>query len=406
MNNRSKILTFAIGLFFSLNLNAENAVSITGLTPLFLKPVFELTEKDQVLLDILHSDKIIDIKEDFSCLEEKNGVYPEAFEKAYTRFLELLNNSRPTRRIYLDAVEQAAGYLASLLSPDAAPDKADKVMVNDASHITYQNGDLATLLIGINYEGTNYQLENCVHDIEHVMNQLLMPQLKAKKGQMIFMSDRQHGTDLYPTANNIRKQLDHFIKNLNNTKQGYFHYSGHGSYVRDKSGDEMDKRDEVLVPIDADYSGYLTDDEMFERFIRRLTSDVKLTVTSDSCHSGTVLDLPYKWNLDGSYSVESKLSSQEIASLPDVVLLSGCRDNQTSADGGVIPGENKGAGAMTAAYLQTLKDHNFVLTYRQLLKGIRDHLKKEGFSQRPQLTSTRLLNLDDYFLSSQVSLRP
>ena len=40
----------------------------------------------------------------------------------------------------------------------------------------------------------------------------------------------------------------------------YLHYSGHGSNVPDKNGDEADHRDEILCPSDLDWKDPLTDD--------------------------------------------------------------------------------------------------------------------------------------------------
>lgn len=405
MNNGLKNTLLASAIILTSFSLAENAVNVTRSTPLFLKPAFELTHKDQVLLDIIHSKKIASTKEDFSYLEEGDSGYPEPFEKAYERYLDAMGDLRPSRARYLSAIESAGNYLLSLLFPETYG-KKEETTKDSVINQSYQAGNLATLLIGIDYEGTRNELQNCIHDIEHVQDQFLVPQLKAKKDNMIFMSDHKYGTDLYPTAKNIRRQFDKFVDQLNKTKYGYFHYSGHGSYSYDYSGEEKDGYDEVLVPVDCDYSGYISDDEVFETLVKGLKPDVKLTVTADCCHSGTVMDLPFKWYADGSFSVEKELSEEELAALPDVVMLSGCKDSQTSADGGFIEGETKGAGAMTAAYLQTLKDYNFVLTYKQLLEGVHKRLKSEGFTQKPQLSSTRKINLDDYFLTTQVALRP
>ncbi len=270
-------------------------------------------------------------------------------------------------------------------------------------------GELTTLLIGINYQGSQYELENCVHDIEHVQKYLLKPYLHARSQNTILMTDFRRGTKYYPTAANIRARFKEFVNKLNKTKHGYFHYSGHGSYIRDTSGDERDRRDEVIVPIDCDRNGFISDDEIFRTLVRGLKRDVKLTVTSDSCFSGTVLDLPYKWNSKGRFTRESRYTKRQLASFSDVVLISASSDKQTASDGGVISGDPKGAGAMTAAFIETLRAYNYRLTYRQLLKGVKAWLVREGFSQTPQLSSTRRLNLNDYYIAvkpSKVTLRP
>ncbi|MCH9631084.1 MAG: hypothetical protein S4CHLAM37_10970 [Chlamydiia bacterium] len=369
--------------------------------PLLLKPAFELTGKDQVLLDILHHDSLRNSREDFSTLEETNGSYPEAYEKAYSLYLESLGD-RPTRERYLSSITKAAKYLMSLLFPS---DDVEEVAVVKEP-VRDSDGHFVSLLIGIDYKNTKNELQNCIHDIEHVMDQLLRSTLGIKSNQMIVMSDYKYGTEFYPTKNNILKKFDEFASRANQTREAYFHYSGHGSYMWDKDGDEKDYKDEVLVPVDCDRSGYIRDDVIFERLIKGLNPSVKLTATTDCCHSGTIMDLPYKWLADGSFTEEQKLSYSELRDLPNVVMLSGCKDTQTSADGGKISGSHKGAGAMTAAYLETLREHNYVITYRQLLEGVHRKLIYGGFPQRPQLSSTHKLDLDDYYMRQQTALRP
>jgi hypothetical protein len=66
-----------------------------------------------------------------------------------------------------------------------------------------------------------------------------------------------------------------------------FHYSGHGSYVVDRNGDEPDGRDEAVVPYDFRSKGMLTDDvlhQLYARFGRK----THLLLTMDCCHSGTI----------------------------------------------------------------------------------------------------------------------
>lgn len=65
-------------------------------------------------------------------------------------------------------------------------------------------------------------------------------------------------------------------------------FSGHGTYVPDTSGDEIDGLDEGLCPHDIKTGGgALLDDEIHRMFSAR-KSGVRLVLISDSCHSGTV----------------------------------------------------------------------------------------------------------------------
>jgi hypothetical protein len=65
-----------------------------------------------------------------------------------------------------------------------------------------------------------------------------------------------------------------------------FQYSGHGTQAEDLNGDERDRYDEALVPIDYTSGALLLDDDLAEVY-RRLPDGAVLTLFMDCCHSGT-----------------------------------------------------------------------------------------------------------------------
>ncbi|CAN0461212.1 unnamed protein product, partial [Discosporangium mesarthrocarpum] len=73
---------------------------------------------------------------------------------------------------------------------------------------------------------------------------------------------------------------------------------GHGGSVADKTGDEEDMKDETMIPADYQEAGQIKDDEIFAKLVKKLPEGVTLTVIMDCCHSGSILDLPYKINGD------------------------------------------------------------------------------------------------------------
>ena len=74
---------------------------------------------------------------------------------------------------------------------------------------------------------------------------------------------------------------------------------GHGGRLRDDDGDEEDGYDETLIPLDYEYAGQIRDDDLFVTLVQPMAEGVALTCLMDCCHSGTVLDLPYKFVADG-----------------------------------------------------------------------------------------------------------
>jgi hypothetical protein len=65
-----------------------------------------------------------------------------------------------------------------------------------------------------------------------------------------------------------------------------FQYAGHGTQAVDLTGDESDRYDEALVPVDYHTGALLLDDDLADVY-RRLPLGVVLTLFMDCCHSGT-----------------------------------------------------------------------------------------------------------------------
>jgi len=68
-----------------------------------------------------------------------------------------------------------------------------------------------------------------------------------------------------------------------------FHFSGHGSYIPDKDGEEEDLHDEITCLQDFafdDPNSYMVDDEWFD-LVQSVDSGVQLLIIRDTCHSGS-----------------------------------------------------------------------------------------------------------------------
>ena len=83
----------------------------------------------------------------------------------------------------------------------------------------------------------------------------------------------------------------------------WIHYSGHGGRVADNDGDEDDGYDETLIPVDFQRKGQIRDDDLLRLryLVKPMREGVLMTCLMDCCHSGTVLDLPYRFIADGDH---------------------------------------------------------------------------------------------------------
>jgi hypothetical protein len=61
----------------------------------------------------------------------------------------------------------------------------------------------------------------------------------------------------------MMKALTDIVAESSKCEEIWIHYSGHGSQVRDRDGNEADGMDEVVVPVDYTTAGFIVDDDIF-----------------------------------------------------------------------------------------------------------------------------------------------
>jgi len=258
------------------------------------------------------------------------------------------------------------------------------------------------LLVGINdYKGIN-DLQGCVNDVTN-MRSILQTYLGFSNAQTRVLLDNR------ASKANILDRLKWLVTGAKAGDHLIFHYSGHGSQIRDRNGDELkDSMDELICPWDMDWDGtYITDDD-FKTIFGKLPAGVNLEVIFDCCHSGTGLrDV----ELGRPLELGPLLSATKNRFLPpplDIVcrhegeedqlkptrrmmrrrevtgqiLWAGCRDNQTSADAEI---SGKYNGAFTYYFCKHLRDANGVISRAELLKRVRASLRHYSYDQVPQL---------------------
>ena len=248
-----------------------------------------------------------------------------------------------------------------------------------SNNIITITGKKNALLIGINYIGTINNLTGCINDINDINFRI------TSKGftNINILTDN---TLVKPTRNNI---LSAFKNLLVNSKAGdllFFAYSGHGSYQNDNNGDETTGYDQLICPIDFKM---ITDDELKSIIQTNLKQGVTLFAMFDSCFSGSVLDLKYQYMDTLNYDNFSE-NDKQLETNGNVFMISGCADNQTSDDSVI---NSKSNGAMTWSLLQSLNQQPN-LSWRTLVKNMRDLLKKSDYEQVPQFSSGKFENID------------
>ncbi len=258
------------------------------------------------------------------------------------------------------------------------------------------------LLVGINdYKGIS-DLRGCINDVTN-MRDILKTLLGFTN------SDIRVLTDSRASKANILARLRWLVTGVKPGDFLVFHYSGHGSQVRDRNGDELsDGLDELICPWDMNWDGtYITDDDLNATF-SALPPGVRLEVFLDSCHSGTGLRAG-DFGRPPELGPVSETRDRYLAPPTDIlcrfegeeetlqkkrlvrgtgrapvrhVLWAGCQDNQTSADALIAGSYN---GAFTYYFCKIMRETGGRMTRAEILSRLRSTLRHNGYSQTPQL---------------------
>jgi len=236
------------------------------------------------------------------------------------------------------------------------------------------------LLIGINYIGSSNQLSGCINDINSI-NDLLKT---LNYDNINILTDK---TEVKPTKNNIVKALISILSNANDGDTVYIHYSGHGTSMYDTNFDETDGRDEVIIPLDFNL---IKDDELRQYINTYLKSKANVLAIFDCCYSGTVLDLKYLYQSENNNTFSQNLKESDTKG--NVVLISGCRDDQLSSEAYIST--NRIEGAMSWTFKQTLKEKGTNISWKTLINRMREILINGGLDQVPQLSSGKFIDIN------------
>ena len=238
------------------------------------------------------------------------------------------------------------------------------------------------LCVGNNYPGTSSELSGCVNDAND------WAELLGREGYQVTQL-------IEATKHQTVVELTRLLSTARRNDRVVLTYSGHGSWVPDRSGDETDGRDECLVMTDYENGGLLLDDELHEIFASSV-SGVGGLILSDSCHSGTVLRRFKAVPSTGTPRYLSPtqfldLSEQEVDRREETVtptpprnpssLISGCQDVEYSYDAWFGGRAN---GAFSRAAIDTYQSGASMAAWYRAICTV---LPSDDYPQTPQLTA-------------------
>ncbi|EME89512.1 uncharacterized protein MYCFIDRAFT_126814 [Pseudocercospora fijiensis CIRAD86] len=302
-----------------------------------------------------------------------------------------------------------------------------------------------SLLIGINYVGSDHELQGCHQDVENMREFLAAMDYPTDRSSQVILRGRydQH-TDpsgpMWPNGHNMLAAMQWLVRDPGTVN--FLHYSGHGGQVEDTGGYRTSGFDDTIVPYDFERNGQIPSGILHKTLVTCLPPNSTLFVIFDCCHSGSAIELPYIYRSDeegnvsmldnvqagmrlvgaashliqggftfdnigeaqqlfagatsffrglthrheetDQYGLGTQDFAQEYADeqQKQIWMYSGCRDDQTSADASIAGSH---VGAMSWAFLECMKQFGPRQSYVQVLQNTRQILRGR-YQQVPQLS--------------------
>jgi hypothetical protein len=113
----------------------------------------------------------------------------------------------------------------------------------------------------------------------------------------------------------------------------------------------------------------------------------RTVVIFDSCHSGTICDMPWKfqYNTNNNFNI-NKVSNITLEN-PNIVTISSSLDTQRSIEI-LYKDNNISLGVFTSILLLVLRDNNFNAPISKIYNDVCKYMTQHNFKQLPLMTSS------------------
>jgi hypothetical protein len=256
------------------------------------------------------------------------------------------------------------------------------------------------LLIGINYTSTpDVQLNGCIDDVVNMRNTLI-DAYDYESANIILLRDDELRSAYQPTRDNIINNLKSLVVQSGKLSELWIHYSGHGSQIRDTNRDETSGYDSMIIPSDFERKGFILDDELLS-IIQNIKC--KAILMFDSCNSGTICDLPWSFEYKNPSNYLKTKNNNVVIQNPNIYMLSGCKDNQTSADA-YNNDSQRYVGAFTNALITALRMNRHNVPFLILYRDVCNYLTANKFTQIPIMSCSTQTPNHTFIRATQLTI--
>ncbi|MTE28252.1 caspase family protein [Winogradskyella ouciana] len=243
---------------------------------------------------------------------------------------------------------------------------------------------------------TGWSSISSVNDVQLIKNTLL--DQNFTESNILVLKNEQ------ATRTGILKAIEDLQSKIKPGDIVVIHYSGHGQQIFDDNGEEIDDKDESIVPYDAlvkyvpnvyDGQNHIRDDEIgniIANFRNALGKSGQLLILLDSCHSGSATRggkarggeatfAPPGWTPDPNRNKKDKGLLKPTKAGPNAspfVMLSGASADELNY-------EYEGYGSLSFAFNKAMSELGSDVTYRKLFSSIAANMNVIAPNQSPTI---------------------
>ncbi|MDP9132120.1 MAG: caspase family protein, partial [Nitrospirota bacterium] len=246
-------------------------------------------------------------------------------------------------------------------------------------------------------------LQGSVNDVTS-MREVLIHRFGFKEADILALTDER------ATRVNILTAFQHHL--IDPVKPGdlsILFYAGHGSRIYNSNSTELDRRDETIVPADANSTTNpkviidIRDKEWDRLFTQVLDRGARLTAIFDSCHSGSISRgmVPMTTQVRSLEEDERDVAlligpeppahppGQEPEKREGALIVSAAQEDQPAREAARRIGDRKEwHGAFTLALTDTLNELPTTATAQRVFDQVTAKLKAAGHNQDPELAGS------------------
>ena len=246
-------------------------------------------------------------------------------------------------------------------------------------------------------------LQGSVNDVT-IMRELLLHRFGFNDADVLVLTNQQA-----TRANILAAFQHHLIDSARTGDLSVIFYAGHGSRIYNSNSTELDRKDETIVPADANSNTNpkviidIRDKEWDRLFTQVLDRGARLTAIFDSCHSGSIsramvpMTMGVRSLEEDERDVALLVGAEPPAHAPGQVpekregalIVSAAQEDQPAREAARRFGDRKEwHGAFTLALVDTLNDLPSTATAERVFDQVTAKLKAGGYNQDPELAGS------------------